>query len=163
MNHTTLKPITTLTGEMSALCAEELGPGRFARTAYRVREQARSAVPWGFNAYKSDKLIGTISLTALTIGDQEGACLLGPLLVAEGHRGEGLGLRLIEKAVSSAKEAGLALVLLVGDEAYYQKAGFVKVPPQTITLPGPVAPHRLLAHEVKEGTLASFKGPAKAI
>ena len=163
MNHTTLKPITALTEEMSALCAEALGPGRFARTAYRLREQATPSDLWGFNAYKRDQLIGTISLTALAIGEREGACLLGPLLVAEDHRGEGLGLRLIEKAVVSAKEEGAELVLLVGDEAYYQKAGFVKVPPQTILLPGPVAPHRLLAHEIKDGTLENFKGSAKAI
>ena len=163
MNHTALKPITALTDELSNLCAETLGPGRFARTAYRLREQAEASTLWGFNAYKDDQLIGTISLTSLTIGGKEGASLLGPLLVAEDHRGKGLGLKLIEKALLSAKERGSKLVLLVGDVAYYEKAGFVNVPPQSITLPGPVDPNRLLAHEIKKGSLESFKGQAKAI
>ena len=162
------KPIDNITPEMKALFAAELGPGRFARTAYRLREQApipdqvSEQVLLGYNAYKDQTLIGTISLTPITIGGKAGAGLIGPLLVKEEHRGQRLGSALIEKALHLAKDKGLNLALLVGDIEYYQKAGFERCPPQRISLPGPVAPHRLLAYQITEAAIDTYQGEARA-
>jgi predicted N-acetyltransferase YhbS len=52
----------------------------------------------------------------------------------------------------------VALVLLVGDTAYYGRFGFAPVPTGQIRLPGPVDPARLLAAELRLGTLATFRG-----
>ena len=60
--------------------------------------------------------------------------------------------------VEDVQAAGLPLVVLVGDESYYGRFGFTPVPPGQITLPGPVAPTRLLAVELIPGKLSTFQG-----
>jgi predicted N-acetyltransferase YhbS len=57
-----------------------------------------------------------------------------------------------------ARKQGYALVLLVGDLAYYQKAGFVQIPAGQITMQGPVDPLRFLAHELQDGALEDYAG-----
>ena len=134
-----------------------LGPGRFARTAYRVREQSTPDNCFGLNAYQGTGLVGTVHVTAIKIGGLEGACLIGPLLVAEPARGQKLGERLLQEAIELAQTKGQVLALLVGDLVYYQRAGF-QVAPGTIQLPGPVQQQRLLVREIEEGVLDQFKG-----
>jgi predicted N-acetyltransferase YhbS len=52
--------------------------------------------------------------------------------------------------------------LLVGDEPYYARLGFRRVPRGQITLPGPVDPERLLVVELASGALANYSGPVGA-
>jgi predicted N-acetyltransferase YhbS len=51
-------------------------------------------------------------------------------------------------------------VLLVGDAAYYSRAGFKPVPKGHATMPGPVDHTRLLVAELADG---AFEGVAGAI
>ena len=48
--------------------------------------------------------------------------------------------------------------MLVGDEPYYARVGFQRVPNETITMPGPVDPARMLAVELVEGALGGVSG-----
>ncbi len=50
--------------------------------------------------------------------------------------------------------------MLVGDEPYYGKSGFKRVPKGRLVMPGPVDPARLLVCELTEG---AFEGVAGAI
>lgn len=162
MTEITLKPILDITPEMLALFDQCLGPGRFSRTAYRVREQA-TIEGFGFNGFKNDKLVGTISLTPITIGATAGACLIGPLLVLADYRSKGLGQQLIERAIEAAKDQGMKIALLVGDAAYYKRSGFKVIPPHQISMPGPVAPGRLLIREITKGSTTHYHGKIAAI
>ncbi|GJM01682.1 MAG: N-acetyltransferase [Rhodomicrobium sp.] len=152
------KPITSITPLMVELFNEIIGPGRFARTAYRIREQAQSDESFGFNLYDEDKLVGTISFTPLLIGGKKGACLLGPLAIYEAYRGNDLGLELIKDGMKEAVKRGQNLTILVGDLDYYKRGGFKPIPQGQLTMPGPVDPCRLLAYEMEEGALESYKG-----
>ena len=49
-------------------------------------------------------------------------------------------------------------MLLVGDEPYYSRFGFRRIPARQLELPGPVDPDRFLALELVPGVLASAKG-----
>ena len=51
-------------------------------------------------------------------------------------------------------------MLLVGDEPYYAKVGFRKLPTGLIALPGPVNPDRFLYLELKPGALEGVSGMA---
>lgn len=145
--------------DILALSSAAHGPGRFARTAYRVREGAALAPELSLVARIEGRLAGSIRFSRTAIGGHEhAALLLGPLAVDPVYAGQGLGRKLIETGTEMAKSAGYALVLLVGDLAYYQRFGFVRVPPGQITLPGPVDPARLLAKELSEGALAGVRG-----
>jgi len=136
---------------------EVFGPGRFARTAYRVREQAAEA-GFGLTVWCDGALVGSVNFTPVTIGGRGGAMMLGPLAVAPRFKGQGIGRRLVEEGVREARVRGAALVILVGDLPYYARMGFQRIPEAQIRLPGPVAPERLLARELSEGGLARYIG-----
>ncbi len=137
------------------------GPGRYARTAYRIRERADSDPSLSFVARVGTLMVGANSMTPIMIGDFP-ALLLGPLIVEPVFRSQGIGEALVTRSLSEAKAAGWKLVVLVGDEPYYARMGFERVPPGHIVLPGPVDPARLLYHELEPGALAAAKGEARA-
>jgi predicted N-acetyltransferase YhbS len=143
---------------ISELHAKMFGPGRFTRTAYRIREGTPPISPYCRAILLGDRLIAAVRLTPITVGGTNGAVLLGPVAVDSDFASQGFGKRLIAEAMAAAKAGGVALVLLVGDEPYYGRFGFHAVPPGRITLPGPVDARRLLAAELAPGALAAAHG-----
>jgi predicted N-acetyltransferase YhbS len=136
------------------------GPGRFAKTAYRLREQASHRLDISFTARIGTLLVGSIWLSPIRIGETK-ALLLGPLTVEPAFRERGVGQALIERALQDAKAKGHRLVFLVGDEPYYGKSGFKRVPPGRASMPGPVDPARLLVAELDEGAFEGVAGPIR--
>ena len=126
-------------GAVDALVLAAFGPGRFAKTAERLRE--RSAVAAGFVARDGDKVIGSVRLWSITVG-QTPALFLGPITVASDSRKAGLGADLVEACVTFAREHGGPGILLVGDAPYFERFGFVSAP--EAVLPGPVDRRRVL-------------------
>lgn len=137
------------------------GPGRFARTAYRLRERAAEAPELCFTALVGTLLVGSIKMTPVAIGETR-ALLLGPLAVEPAFEGRGIGGKLMRAAMEAGREAGFGLVILVGDVDYYARFGFGRVPPGRIDLPGPVDPARLLAAELAAGARESTTGAVTA-
>jgi predicted N-acetyltransferase YhbS len=159
-----IRSVTSRDGEaISALHAHVFGPGRFTRTAYRVREGKGLLSPYCRLAERGGKLVASLRLTDIAIGGTSGAVLLGPLAVDPEFRGHGIGSRLIAESLADMKRAGVKLVILVGDLAYYGRFGFKSVPPAQIVVPGPVDPQRILALELSEASLASYRGVIAAV
>ncbi|MCG8560057.1 MAG: N-acetyltransferase [Hyphomicrobiales bacterium] len=140
------------------LNARAFGPGRFARTAYRIREGLEPAPGLRFTARIDDRLVGSIRFTAVAIGGAVGGLLLGPLVIDPDYAGRGAGRALIDRGLGVGRDEGYRLVLLVGDLSYYERCGFQVVPPGRILLPGPVDPARLLAAELVPGALGDYAG-----
>ena len=136
------------------------GPGRYAKTAYRLREGRDHALDLSFTARVGTLLVGSVRLTPVRIGEAK-ALLLGPLTVEPPFRDRGIGQVLIERALAEAKTKGHRLVLLVGDEPYYGKSGFKRVARGRVTMPGPVDPARLLVCELIEGAFEGVSGPLR--
>lgn len=144
---------------ISALNAETFGPGRFARTAYRIREGTPLVSRFcKVCVTEEGTIIATVRFTPVRIGNRNAALLLGPLAVAPTHANQGHGRKLIALGLEEARAEAQDLVLLVGDEPYYGRLGFQRVPPGQIVLPGPVDPSRLLAAELRPGALAEARG-----
>jgi predicted N-acetyltransferase YhbS len=137
------------------------GPGRFAKTAYRLREQVAHRLDLSFTARVGTLLIGSVWLSPIRIGETK-ALLLGPLTVEPAFRERGVGQALIERALKEARTKDQRLVILVGDEPYYGKYGFKPIPPGQAMMPGPVDPARLLAAELVPGALAGVSGQVRA-
>jgi predicted N-acetyltransferase YhbS len=136
------------------------GPGRFARTAFRVREHVAHLLSLSFTARIGTLLVGSVRLSPIRVGDTP-ALLLGPLTIEPPFRGRGIAVKMLERALSEARSAGHRLVLLVGDEPYYAKVGFRRIPRRQVTMPGPVDPARLLVAELAEGAFEGVSGPIR--
>ena len=133
------------------------GPGRYAKTAYRLREQVDHIRELSFTARIGTLLIGSVWLSPIRIGETK-ALLLGPVTVEPAFRDRGVGQALIERALGQAKDKGHRLVILIGDEAYYEKCGFKRIPRGRAIMPGPIDPMRLLLAELAEGAFEGVSG-----
>ena len=136
------------------------GPGRFARTAYRLREVMEHRREYSFTARIGTLLVGSVRLTPVLIGDTS-ALLLGPLTIEPPFRDRGIGRALIEASLKAAREGGVKLLLLVGDEPYYGRLGFNKVPHKRVELPGPVDRDRVLVAELVPGAFDGVEGSVR--
>lgn len=148
--------------DVLALHSRAFGPGRFARTAYRVREGTPPISRFCMVSRVAGELVASIRFTEVTVGGKAGVLLLGPLAVEEDYAGLGYGKRLVAEGLERAKAAGISLVLLVGDEPYYGRFGFKRIGLSRIKMPGPVDPSRMLAAELREGALAEYAGMVEA-
>ena len=136
------------------------GPGRYAKTAYRLREQVEHIRELSFTARIGTLLIGSVWLSPIRIGEAK-ALLLGPVTVEPVFRDRGVGQALIERALREAKDKGHRLVILVGDETYYEKCGFKRIPRGRAIMPGPVDPARLMVAELAQGAFDGVSGPIR--
>jgi predicted N-acetyltransferase YhbS len=143
--------------QIEKLDERAFGPGRFARTAYRLREFNTADLSLSFVARIGTLLIGANRMTPILVESTD-VLLLGPLTVEPAFRSQGVGEALVKHSLDAARAAGHSLVFLVGDEEYYSRMGFSKVPKRQITMPGPVDPDRLLYCELIEGALNATFG-----
>ncbi len=143
------------------LHAETFGPGRFARTAFRLREGVPPIAELGLVARIDGRPVGSVRFTAISIGATP-ALLLGPLAVLPAHKNVGIGRALVRHGLDAAKGRAEAAVLLVGDLPYYSPLGFFRAPAGSITLPGPVDPARILVAPLHEGALEGLEGKVRS-
>lgn len=126
------------------LHARVFGPGRFARTAFRVREILPVDPDLCLIAELDGKPVGSVWMTPIVLGDQKGY-LLGPLAADPNHQNKGVGRLLVKTVTQLALESQpRGFVLLVGDAPYYAPLGFFPATPSAIIFPGPVDPTRVL-------------------
>lgn len=147
---------------VEALVDLAFGPGRFAKTAYRLREGVRPDARLSFVAQDrtGEALWGSVRFWPVVIG-QTVALLLGPLAVVPQLRGRGIGISLMQHGIRAATTLEYRAVILVGDEPYYAKVGFARMAPSQIRFPGPVDPDRILGLSLNGGSLASLSGEIK--
>ena len=143
--------------EIEHINEEAFGPGRFARAAYKIREGGPHERALSFVAVHDGAVIASVRLTRIAAGEGR-ALLLGPLAVRPAFKNLGIGRRLVAIALEAAGKAGVAAVVLVGDEPYYGPLGFKRIPRGQVSMPRPVDLDRILAVEIKPGALAHFKG-----
>ncbi|MFL1874104.1 GNAT family N-acetyltransferase [Hansschlegelia beijingensis] len=134
------------------------GPGRYARSAYRLREGVAPLPKLSFVARVGTFLVGSNRMTPIRIG-RTPALLLGPLVVDPAFRSRGIGQALINASIAAAETAGHRLVLLVGDEPYYARLGFQRVPDGRVVMPGPVDPDRVLWRPLSADADSEARGP----
>jgi predicted N-acetyltransferase YhbS len=112
---------------VEALNDAGFGPGRFAKSAYRLREGVDAVMSLGFVAFEKNELLGSVRFWPISVGGHE-ELLLGPLAVRGDQRGKGIGIALMQMGIEAAKLGPWRGILLVGDEPYYAKVGFSRLP-----------------------------------
>jgi predicted N-acetyltransferase YhbS len=136
------------------------GIDRRVKPSYRLREGSHP-LP-GLSLVVRDAelgIAGTISFWPLVIGERATpALLLGPLAIHPARQNMGVGLALMREGLARARAMGHALVVLVGDEPYYARVGFRKLPDDLLIMPGPTDPKRFLYLELVPHALDGVAG-----
>jgi predicted N-acetyltransferase YhbS len=143
---------------VSALVAQAFGPGRHAKSAYRLREGVAALSDLGHVLEIDGVVAGTVRYWPVAIGGTP-AIMLGPIAVRADLQGKGYALKLMQTSLDRARVLGHRIVVLVGDETYYARAGFARIQPMgRITFPGPVDLSRVLGLELEPGALDGVAG-----
>ncbi|HEY3636712.1 MAG TPA: N-acetyltransferase [Rhizomicrobium sp.] len=142
------------------LVSQGFGPGRYAKSAYRLREGVRSVEGLSFVAIEDGVLRGSVRFWPVAVGN-ETVLLLGPLAVAAEWRGRGMGVALMKHGIDEARTQGFRAVILVGDESYYSRAGFVPIENGRLHFPGPVDGARILGLALVAGALDTLSGDVR--
>lgn len=144
---------------VDALYDDVFGPGRFAKTAERLREGNEKIPEASLVAVDAEGVAGVVRVWPVTVGGRGRAAFLGPIAVSQRRRGNGVAFKLMERAIGVCREQGFAAVILVGDADYYERFGF-RGSGGRFLLPGPVDQNRVLIRELSsraaelEGLLA---------
>ena len=135
------------------------GPGRFARTAYRVRERFPIDPSLSLIAEVDGTSCGSVWMTPISIGGLDGY-MLGPLATHPDYRKRGAGKMLAKAARDIALAQGKgSFVVLVGDQDYYCPLGWQVTTPGAIQWPGPVDPARVLLYAEDKTLATRIAGP----
>ncbi|WP_294392703.1 N-acetyltransferase [uncultured Sphingomonas sp.] len=122
------------------------GADRHGRTAYRIRSGMAAVPDLSFAAMDGEAFVGSLQSWPIALHGAEGATplvLVGPVAVAPGHQGRGIGQALMRRMLEAA--AGGDPLVLIGDPEYYGRFGFDDSRTAGWEAPGPVERRRLLA------------------
>lgn len=142
---------------VDALNAASFGPGRYVKSAYRLREGVDPVAALSFVAVENGVFRASVRFWPIWVGAKK-ALLLGPLAVQSDQRGRGIGIALMQHGIEAARAADYGSILLVGDEPYYARAGFTRLLPGRVRFPGPVDASRILGLSLKPNALLSLSG-----
>ncbi len=145
---------------IEALTAQSFGPGRTVKAAWRLREGVDPEAGLSFVAVEDGILRGSVRFWPVAVGAAR-VLLLGPLAVQSDQRGRGIGIDLMKRGIAASKAAGWAAMILVGDEPYYARVGFARLPPGKLKFPGPVDPARVLGLSLKPGAALDLSGQVR--
>jgi predicted N-acetyltransferase YhbS len=159
----TVRPATPADdGFIEDLQAIAFGPGRFARTAFRIRERFPIDRSLSLVAEVDGVACGSVWMTPISIGGVNG-WMLGPLATHPDFRKLGAGKLLAREVTRRAMARGDGqFVMLVGDRDYYCPLGWEPTTPGNIEFPGPVDPLRVLAFSHDKSLAGSLLGPIAA-
>jgi predicted N-acetyltransferase YhbS len=140
------------------LQAIAFGPGRFARTAFRIRERLPIDKSLSLVAEVDGTPCGSVWMTPISIGGING-WMLGPLATHPSFRKLGAGKLLAREVAKKAMARGDGkFVMLVGDRDYYCPLGWEPTTPGNIEFPGPVDPTRVLLLADDKSLAATLTG-----
>ena len=143
------------------LQAIAFGPGRFARTAFRVRERFPIDPSLSLISEVDGVPSGSVWMTPISVGGIKGY-MLGPLATHPSYRKRGAGKLLAREVSKRALARGEGhFVLLVGDQDYYCPLGWETTTPGNIQFPGPVDTSRVLLLSEDKQLAKTLKGPIK--
>ena len=144
------------------LQATAFGPGRFARTAFRIRERFPIDKSLSLIAEVDGVACGSVWMTPISIGGINGY-MLGPLATHPDFRKLGAGKLLAREVTARTLARGEGkFVMLVGDRDYYCPLGWEPTTLGNIEFPVPVDPERVLVFAEDNSLVTTLAGPIEA-
>ena len=137
-------------GKIIKLLFKSFGPGRFARSVYRLREKNDRDTEFSYIYELNNQILSSISYYKTFLNNDINGLLLGPLAVDPEHRGKGYGVELVKYTIALIKKTmAYDFILVIGDYHYYEKFGFKKIN-NTFSFYGPVNSEKVLILPLKD-------------
>lgn len=113
-----------------------------------------------FSAVKAGKIVGVIVFSRLTYDhDDRSVFVLGPVAVATGEQGNGVGQSLLCHGLKAIGAAGVDVAVTYGDPNYYSKVGFQPILESFALAPFNLQyPHGWQAQSLNDVELTPIKG-----
>jgi predicted N-acetyltransferase YhbS len=132
------------------LLYKSFGPGRFARSVYRLREKNDRDTEFSYIYELNNQILSSISYYKTFLNNDINGLLLGPLAVDPEHRGKGYGVELVKYTIALIKKTmAYDFILVIGDYHYYEKFGFKRID-NTFSFYGPVNSEKVLILPIKD-------------
>ena len=132
------------------LLYKSFGPGRFARSVYRLREKNDRDTEFSYIYELNNQILSSISYYKTFLNNDINGLLLGPLAVDPEHRGKGYGVELVKYTIALIKKTmAYDFILVIGDYHYYEKFGFKRID-NTFSFYGPVNSEKVLILHLKD-------------
>ncbi len=126
------------------LLNKTFGPGRYARSVYRLREYKPYLDDYSYVYYLNGKIQASISFCETLINNSYTGLLLGPLAVEPNQVGKGYGKKLIKYSLDKISiNSQIYFIIVVGEYDYYKEFGFNKLGNHFVFY-GPVNKNRVL-------------------
>lgn len=134
---------------IEALFDRTFGPGHFAKTAERLRENSVSLPQINRVAVDQGRVIGVCRVWPLVVGPSRlPALFYGPVAVDAEYRGNFLSLKITQAALEAGKAAGWPAAVLIGAHSLFGKVGFTVAPKDRLIFPGPQDQSRVMVMDL---------------
>ena len=126
------------------LLNKTFGPGRYARSVYRLRENKPYLDDYSYVYSLNGKILASISFCETLINNSYTGLLLGPLAVEPNQVGKGYGKKLVKHSLDKISiNSQIYFIIVVGEYDYYKEFGFNKLDNHFVFY-GPVNKNRVL-------------------
>ena len=126
------------------LLNKTFGPGRYARSVYRLRENKPYLDDYSYVYSFNGKILASISFCETLINNSYTGLLLGPLAVEPIQVGKGYGKKLVKYSLDKISiNSQIYFIIVVGEYDYYKEFGFNKLD-NNFVFYGPVYKNRVL-------------------
>ena len=126
------------------LLNKTFGPGRYARSVYRLRENKPYHDDYSYVYSFNGKILASISFCETLINNSYTGLLLGPLAVEPNQVGKGYGKKLVKYSLDKISiNSQIYFIIVVGEYDYYKEFGFNKLDNHFVFY-GPVNKNRVL-------------------
>ena len=126
------------------LLNKTFGPGRYARSVYRLRENKPYLDDYSYVYSSNGRTLASISFCETLINNSYTGLLLGPLAVEPNQVGKGYGKNLVKYSLDKISiNSQIYFIIVVGEYDYYKEFGFNKLDNHFVFY-GPVNKNRVL-------------------
>jgi putative acetyltransferase len=132
-----------------------------ARLVDAIRQEEGFDPRLSLVASEDGALTGHVLLSPILIRSGSGnvpALSLAPVSVLPERQGEGIGSRLTERALETARELGHRIVVVIGHPSYYPRFGFTPAREKGLEVSWPVPDEAFMVMELAAGALEGIEG-----
>ncbi|ALS38266.1 putative acetyltransferase [Enterococcus rotai] len=127
----------------------------------RMRKSENYLPELAFVAEENTQIVGHVMLTKTRITNETrtmDGLILAPLTVRLDQRGKGVGAKLMTKAEQESEKLGYSVIILIGDQAYYNRYGFEQASHLGIITDLEIPATYILAKRIGKHDIEDFSG-----